>query len=73
MNRWFPLSGYIAVLICCLFAFRALLLVDASGLWSDELYSVGKSFESDLRFLSSLMLHVVCYIQSTIGQREPAK
>ena len=47
MNRWFPLSGYIAVLICCLFAFRALLLVDASGLWSDELYSVGKSFESN--------------------------
>ena len=33
------------VLTCIAFAVRTLLLLDATGLWSDELYSVGKSFQ----------------------------
>lgn len=37
------------------FALRSLLLIDATGLWSDELYSVGKSFQpSPLALLSML-------------------
>ena len=37
------------------FALRSLLLIDATGLWSDELYSVGKSFQpSPLALLAML-------------------
>ncbi|MGB0286906.1 MAG: hypothetical protein ACPGCQ_09995, partial [Synechococcus sp.] len=35
----------LALAICLAFGLRALLLVDATALWSDELYSVGKSFQ----------------------------
>ena len=31
--------------LCLAFALRTLLLIDATALWSDELYSVGKSFQ----------------------------
>ena len=37
------------------FALRALLLIDATGLWSDELYSVGKSFQPDLSALIGML------------------
>ena len=37
----------LVVLVCSVFALRALLLIDATGLWSDELYTVGKSFQPD--------------------------
>ncbi|QNJ21564.1 putative conserved membrane protein [Synechococcus sp. MIT S9220] len=33
--------------VCAAFALKALLLVDATSLWIDELFSVGKSFQSD--------------------------
>ena len=37
--------GLVVVAALCLaFGLRALLLVDATALWGDELYSVGKSF-----------------------------
>ena len=42
MQRWAWLAG----LICGVFALRTLLLIDATALWSDELYSVGKSFQA---------------------------
>ena len=38
----------IMLLVCSLFAIKALVLIDATGLWSDELYSVGKSFQPSL-------------------------
>ena len=34
-----------AVLLALAFGLRTLLLIDATALWSDELYSVGKSFQ----------------------------
>ena len=37
------------------FALRSLLLIDATGLWSDELYSVGKSFQPSLLALVSML------------------
>ena len=36
----------VAVVVAAAFALRCLLLMDATGLWSDELYSVGKSFQA---------------------------
>ena len=36
----------LAVGVAAAFALRCLLLIDATGLWSDELYSVGKSFQA---------------------------
>ena len=38
-------SWIVVVAVCLAFGLRALLLVDATALWSDELYSVGKSFQ----------------------------
>ena len=39
-------SWFVLVMALCLaFGVRALLLIDATALWSDELYSVGKSFQ----------------------------
>ena len=43
-RRWVAMA---VVLVCLAFALKALLLIDATSLWSDELYSVGKSFQSD--------------------------
>ena len=34
----------LVAVLCLAFGLRALLLIDATALWSDELYSVGKSF-----------------------------
>ena len=40
-------SWLVAVLgLCLVFGLRALLLIDATALWSDELYSVGKEQSS---------------------------
>ena len=36
-------------LVCLAFALKASLLIDATSLWSDELYSVGESFQPDFR------------------------
>ena len=35
----------LVVALCMAFGLRVLLLIDATALWSDELYSVGKSFQ----------------------------
>ncbi len=42
------------IVVCVAFALKALLLVDAISLWSDELYSVGKSFQ--LSFMALLAM-----------------
>ncbi len=41
-RRWIETA---VVLVCAAFALRILGLIDATSLWSDELYSVGKSFQ----------------------------
>ena len=41
-RRWIETA---VVLVCAAFALRSLGLIDATSLWSDELYSVGKSFQ----------------------------
>ena len=45
----------LVVLVCSVFALRALLLIDATGLWSDELYTVGKSFQPDYGALVAML------------------
>ena len=45
----------ITLLVCSLFALKALVLIDATGLWSDELYSVGKSFQPSLMGLVEML------------------
>ena len=35
---------FLVMVLCLAFAVRTLLLIDATALWSDELYSVGKSY-----------------------------
>ena len=45
----------ITLLVCSLFAIKALVLIDATGLWSDELYSVGKSFQPSLMGLMAML------------------
>lgn len=46
--------GLVLIVVCVAFALKALLLVDATSLWSDELYSVGKSFQ--LSFMALLAM-----------------
>ncbi len=46
--------GLVVIVVCVAFALKALLLVDATSLWSDELYSVGKSFQ--LSFMALLAM-----------------
>ena len=41
--------------ICIAFGLRALLLIDATSLWSDELYSVGKSFQPSFITLLTML------------------
>ena len=41
--------------LCLAFGLRALLLIDATGLWSDELYSVGKSFQPSFGSLLAML------------------
>ena len=45
----------VALLIAAAFALRTLWLIDATALWSDELYSVGKSFQPSLPELWSML------------------
>ena len=47
--------GSVVILVCAAFALKALLLVDATSLWSDELYSVGKSFQPSFRALLEML------------------
>ena len=44
-----PLWMFLVIAICCAFGLRTLLLIDASTLWGDELYTVGKSFLPSFR------------------------
>ena len=43
------------VLVCSAFALRTLFLIDATGLWSDELYTVGKSFQPSFDALLAML------------------
>ncbi len=43
------------IVVCVAFALKALLLVDAISLWSDELYSVGKSFQLSFKALLAML------------------
>ena len=45
----------LVVLVCSVFALRALALIDATGLWSDELYTVGKSFQPSYAALLAML------------------
>ncbi len=49
------LVGVIAAAFAAAFAIKALLLIDATGLWSDELYSVGKSFQPSFPALLAML------------------
>ena len=51
-RRWVAMA---VVLVCLAFALKALLLIDATSLWSDELYSVGKSFQPDFGALLAML------------------
>ena len=42
-------------LVCGAFALKALGLIDATSLWSDELYTVGKSFQPDYGALLAML------------------
>ena len=49
-------SWLVLVLALCLaFGLRALLLIDSTALWSDELYSVGKSFQPSFSSLLAML------------------
>jgi len=48
-------SWIVVVAVCLAFGLRALLLVDATALWSDELYSVGKSFQPSFGRLLAML------------------
>ena len=55
MRRTAQLWTLMAALVVAAFALRTLVLIDATALWSDELYSVGKSFQpSPLELLGML-------------------
>ena len=45
----------VVVGVCAGFALKALFLIDATALWSDELYSVGKSFQASPAALLSML------------------
>ena len=45
----------VVVLVCSAFALRSLFLIDATGLWSDELYTVGKSFQPSYEVLLAML------------------
>ena len=45
----------LVVVLCLAFGLRALLLIDATALWSDELYSVGKSFQPSFSSLLAML------------------
>lgn len=45
----------LVVALCLAFGLRVLLLIDATALWGDELYSVGKSFQPSFSKLLALL------------------
>ena len=45
----------LVVALCLAFGLRALLWIDATALWSDELYSVGKSFQPSFGSLLAML------------------
>ena len=47
----------VVALVCAGFALKALWLIDATALWSDELYSVGKSFQASPLALLAMLRH----------------
>ena len=51
-KRW--LWGLV-YLVCSAFGLRALALIDSTGLWSDELYTVGKSFQPSYQALLAML------------------
>ena len=50
-NRWL----FLPALICSAFAVRTLFMIDTTSLWSDELYSVGKSFQTSFSRLMAML------------------
>ena len=58
MNGFRSASILLVVAVVCMgFAFKALWLIDATALWSDELYSVGKSFQASPLALLAMLRH----------------
>ena len=55
MKRTAQLWTLGAGLVATAFALRTLSLIDATALWSDELYSVGKSFQPSLGVLLDML------------------
>ncbi len=49
------LIAAVVALVCLAFALKALALIDATTLWSDELYSVGKSFQASYPDLLAML------------------
>ena len=47
----------VVVVVCAGFGLKALWLIDATTLWSDELYSVGKSFQASPVALLAMLRH----------------
>ena len=47
--------SWLVLALCLAFGLRALLLIDATALWSDELYSVGKSFQPSFGSLLAML------------------
>ena len=43
------------MVLCLAFSLRTLLLIDATALWSDELYSVDKSFQSSFTSMLAML------------------
>ena len=58
MNGFRSASILLVVAVVCMgFALKALWLIDATALWSDELYSVGKSFQASPLALLAMLRH----------------
>lgn len=52
LNRF---AWLLILLVCAAFALRALSLIEATGLWSDELYTVGKSFQPSVAAMLAML------------------
>ena len=52
LGRW---GMAMVVLVCSAFALRSLALIDATGLWCDELFTVGKSFQPSYNALLAML------------------
>jgi mannosyltransferase len=51
-SRWITI---LAMCVCVAFALKALVLIDSTTLWGDELYSVGKSYQPSFRNLIAML------------------